>query len=199
MHATAGLRRAESLVPPPPLMSLIARLLVFTLVCLTMAGCSTMRPSDFARHKPVFDPLAFFTGRAESTGVMENRRGVPVKRVRTWTQGTWKNDVLHLEQELVFDDDRPTHRSWQLRRIDTHHFEGTANDMVGKARGEAHGNVFHWSFILATQPGNPLANVRMSQWMHLQPDGRTMLNHTTISKAGVVLRQVTEQFRRTGR
>ncbi|MGV3661141.1 MAG: DUF3833 family protein [Prosthecobacter sp.] len=165
---------------------------------LTLASCSALKPSDFAGQEPVFDPLLFFTGRTESTGVMENRRGVPVKRVKTKTRGQWQDNVLHLEQELVFDDDPPTHRSWKLRRIDEHHFEGTANDMVGTARGEAHGPMFHWSFILAAKPGNPLANVRMSQWMHLQPDGRTMVNHTTITKAGIVLRQVTEQFRKAG-
>lgn len=164
---------------------------------LTLAGCSTLEPSDFAGREPVFDPLDFFTGKTESTGVMENRRGAPVRRVRTTTDGRWRDGALHLEQELVFDDDPPTHRSWKLRRIDAHHFEGTANDMVGTTRGEAHGPMFHWSFILATKPGNPLANVRMSQWMHLQPDKRTMVNHTTITKAGIVLRQVTEQFRKT--
>jgi hypothetical protein len=68
--------------------------------------------------------------------------------------------------------------------------------MVGTASGEAHGNVFHWSLTLALSPGNPLANVRMSQWMYLQPDGRTLLNHSTIRKFGVVVAQVTEQFRR---
>jgi len=174
------------------------KILCIVWAILGLAGCSTLKPSDFAAQKPAFDPLAFFTGRTESTGVMENRRGVPVKRVRTKTEGTWKQGVLHLEQDLVFDDERPTHRSWKLRRIDAHHFKGTANDMVGSARGEAHGPMFHWSFILAAKPGNPLANVRMSQWMHLQPGGQTMLNHTTITKAGIVLRQVTEQFRRIG-
>jgi len=67
--------------------------------------------------------------------------------------------------------------------------------MIGAARGEAYGNVFHWSFRLALSPGNPLGNVRMTQWMYLQPDGRTMVNHTTIRKLGIVVAQVTEQFR----
>ncbi len=155
-----------------------------------------MRPADFDGQKPAFEPEKFFTGRTESTGVMENRSGAPVKRVATQTEGVWKDGILHLEQDLVFGDDPPTHRSWRLRRMDAHHLEGTANDMVGQARGEIYGNTFHWTFTLATSPGNPLANVRMSQWMYLQPDGRTMVNHTTITKAGVVLRQVTEQFRK---
>jgi hypothetical protein len=36
----------------------------------------------------------------------------------------------------------------------------------------------------------------MSQWMYLQPDGKTMVNHSTIRKFGIVVAQVTEQFRK---
>ena len=72
-------------------------------------------------------------------------------------------------------------------------FTATANDMVGEAQGEAAGRVFHWSWVLALQPGNALKNVTMSQWMYLE-DGGSMLNHTTITKLGVVVAQVSEQF-----
>lgn len=140
--------------------------------------------------------MAFFTGHARSTGVMENRAGAPVKKVTTHTHGTWKAGALHIEQELHFDNAPAEHRSWQLQRIDAHHVEATANDMIGTAKGQAQGPVFHWDFILATRPGNPLGNVRMSQWMYLQPGGETLVNHTTISKWGIVLRQVTEQFQK---
>jgi hypothetical protein len=36
----------------------------------------------------------------------------------------------------------------------------------------------------------------MSQRMYLQPDGKTMVNHSTIRKFGIVVAQVTEQFRK---
>ena len=171
-------------------------LILIPSVCL-LASCIALRPADFAGDSPVFDPLDFFSGRSESSGVMENRSGAPVKRVKTRTVGFWQDGVLRLEQELNIDGEPSSHRVWRLRRIDEHHFEGTANDMVGTARGEARGPVFHWTFTLALSPGNPLANVRMSQWMYLQPDRRTMVNHTTVTKAGIVLSQVTEQFRIT--
>ncbi len=155
-----------------------------------------MRVAEFQDGRPVLDPAEFFTGRANSLGVMENRRGAPVKRVTTTTTGHWEGATLHLEQDIVVGDAKPQHRSWRIRRLDAHHFAATANDMVGTASGEAYGNVFHWSFTLALSPGNPLANVQMSQWMYLQPDGRTLVNHSTIRKFGIVVAQVTEQFRR---
>jgi hypothetical protein len=160
------------------------------------AGCSSMNVAQFARERPILDPTTFFTGRTSSFGVMENRGGAPKEVVKTTTIGHWEGNTLRMEQDLVLGDAKPQHRSWRIRRLDAHHYSATANDMVGTARGEAYGNVFHWSFTLALSPGDPLANVRMSQWMYLEPDGKTMVNHTTISKFGIVVAQVTEQFRK---
>lgn len=167
----------------------------FAGAALVFSGCAEMPVSDFADQRPVLDPAQFFSGKTSSTGVMENRGGAPMKRVTTQTIGKWEGETLHLEQELQLGGE-PQHRSWRIRKLDAHHFEATANDLVGTARGEAYGNVFHWEFTLALSPGNPLANVRMSQWMYLQPDGRTLVNHSTIRKLGLVLAQVTEQFRK---
>jgi hypothetical protein len=154
-----------------------------------------MTIQQFAHARPLLDPASFFTGEAESSGVMENRGGEPMEKVTTKTAGHWEDQVLVLEQDLTMGQKRQ-HRSWRIRRLDAHHFQATANDIVGTAGGEAYGNAFHWSFTLALSPGNPLANVTMSQWMYLQPDGRTLINHTTIRKLGFVVAQVTEEFRK---
>ncbi len=34
----------------------------------------------------------------------------------------------------------------------------------------------------------------MSRWMYLEPDGRSMINHTTIRKLGFLVARVIEQF-----
>ncbi len=170
--------------------------LFFCAAASLLASCATMKISQFAEGRPRFEPTEFFTGRTHSYGVMENRSGAPKQVVTTDTIGRWEGNTLHLEQDLVLDGGKPQHRSWRIQKRDAHHFEATANDIIGTVQGEAQGNVFHWSFTLALSPGNPLANVRMSQWMYLQSDGKTMVNHSTISKFGLVVAQVTEQFRR---
>jgi hypothetical protein len=155
-----------------------------------------MKVSDFQSGKPEFEPTRFFTGQTISFGVMENRGGAPRQTVRTETRGLWEGNILRLEQDLMVGNGKPQHRSWRIRKLDAHRYEATANDIVGLVQGEAYGNAFHWSFTLALSPGNPLANVRMSQWMYLEPDGRAMVNHSTIRKFGIVVAQVTEQFRK---
>jgi hypothetical protein len=170
--------------------------LLSSLAAVVLTSCATKSVSDFKAGRPEFQPTTFFTGRTSSFGVMENRGGTPTQVVKTETTGEWEGDTLRLEQDLSFGEEKTQHRSWRIRKIDTHRYEATANDIVGTARGEAYGNVFHWSFTLALSPGKPFANVRMSQWMYLQPDGKTMVNHSTIRKFGIVLAQVTEQFQK---
>ncbi len=169
----------------------------YFLSLLLTTGCSSIRPADFAAGTPVFDPIDFFNGKTSSNGVRENRSGDPVAQVFTHTSGKMVADTLHLEQELRFVSQEKTttsHRTWQLRRTGPHTYQGSANDIIGFATGEAHGNTFHWSFPLTVNPGNPLTTIRMSQWMYLQPGGKTLLNHSTLSKAGIVVSQVTETF-----
>lgn len=165
-------------------------------MALALTSCATMNVAEFKGGSPEFQPTKFFTGQTSSFGVMENRSGAPNQVVKTETLGHWEGDTLRLEQDLTLSESKPQHRSWRIRKLDAHRYEATANDIVGSVQGEACGNVFHWSFTLALSPGNPLANVRMSQWMYLQPDGKTMVNHSTIRKFGIVVAQVTEQFQK---
>lgn len=98
-----------------------------------------------------------------------------------------------MTQRLVVGSQAPVTREWRLRKTSPGHFEATANDMVGKAEGEAAGRAFHWRWTLALSPGNALKNVTMDQWWYLEPDG-SLLNRTTISKLGYIAAEVTEHF-----
>lgn len=172
------------------------RLTLPLLLSLAITGCASLPPQDFAYSGPPFDPLAFFTGHVRSWGVFENRAGQPTRRFTTESTGRLQGDTLVLDQEFTYDGDRHQTRHWRIRRVDVHHFEATANDVVGKATGEAYGNAFRWEYTVALKPGNPLYDVRLKQWMYLQAGSRTMVNRATIRKLGVEVAQVTEFFRR---
>jgi hypothetical protein len=178
---------------PHPRFLLVAVLL--TLLPLSHASAETPSPT-VADPVPAFDPMVFFTGRVRSWGVFENSSGAATEIIKTECRGRMFHGELRMEQDLYFSKRPRQHRSWRMRRLDAHHFEATANDLVGVARGESRGNAFVWSFTLATKPGHPLYNVRMTQRMYLQPDGRTMINRDTIRKFGVLLAEVTEEFRK---
>jgi hypothetical protein len=166
-------------------------------MCAALAGCG--KPGDvwhFVGTQPAFDPLVYWTGHTHSWGVVESRDGSPGETVVTDCVGELEGpDGLHMRQTLTEGDGTVTHRDWHLKRVSPGHFSATANDMVGTAEGVAAGRVFHWSWVWATKPGNALFNVTMSQWMYAMPDG-TMMNRTTVSKLGVIVAEVSEQFSR---
>ena len=171
--------------------------LIALLAPLAVFGCGDANPLDrFAGSGPAFDPVAFWTGHARSWGVMENRAGAPTGIVQTDCVGVAEGaDGLHMMQTLTLPDGSVQHRDWHMRRIAPGRFAATANDMVGSATGEAKGRAFHWTWVLATRPGNALFDVTLSQWMYLMDDGG-LVNRTTISKLGFTVAEVTEQFQR---
>ena len=163
---------------------------------LALAACSPPATVErFAGSGPQMDPVRFFSGDVTSWGVIENRSGEPTARITTDCVGRPDSpDGLVMVQRLEREGHAPTQREWHMRRIVPGRFEATAGDMVGTATGEAGGCAFAWRWTLATVPGNPLLNVSMRQWMYAQDDGSVLIR-TTISKLGVILAEVTEQFR----
>jgi hypothetical protein len=168
-------------------------LLICCLAVGLLAGCDNT-PSPPVGIGPTFDPIGFFAGHTHSWGVIENRSGAPSEWVTTDCRGEKQGtDHLTMVQHLTFQDGTTQQRDWTLWRSGSNTFEATANDMVGTAEGDANGNVFHWQWVLARHPGDALMNVTMNQWMYRLGDGSVMIR-TTISKLGIILAEVSEQF-----
>jgi Protein of unknown function (DUF3833) len=147
---------------------------------------------SFADQDPRFDPVAFFTGHVRSWGVFEDRSGQPTGWVATDCEGRLDGSgTLHMTQRLTRHDGSVQTREWQMRRTSPNRVEASANDMVGTAVGEGAGRAFHWRWVLAAASGQP--ELTLEQWFYLTDTG-AMLNRTGISKFGILLAQVTEQF-----
>ncbi len=177
-----------------PSFSARARLLLAAVLALAVAGCASHPLETFKDGQPVFQPEKFFAGRTHSWGVFETRGGDPTRILYTKTEGRWDGSILHFEQDLIFPKGKTTHRSWLIRRLDAQHYSATGTGIVGTAHGVVSGNAFHLDFTLDALPGNPLGHLHMSQWMYLQPDGVSMVNRDTLTKAGVIVTEITELF-----
>ncbi|HQT65031.1 MAG TPA: DUF3833 family protein [Acidocella sp.] len=160
---------------------------------LLLAGCSAPLTPDKFAGSGNFDPVVFFTGHVTSWGVEENRAGQPVGIVTTDCVGTPRGPhSITMVQTLHVDGSTQT-RTWQLTQTGPGAFTATANDMVGSTVGTADGRAMHWRWVLETSPGDALKNVTMDQWFYQMGDGAVMIR-TVVTKAGVRLVEVSEQF-----
>lgn len=170
--------------------------LVPLMMAIFLGGCASKSVESFGGGRPLLKPEVYFAGQTHSWGIFETPDGKPTKTIWTQTSGKWDGAVLHFEQDIQMQDGSSQHRSWLIRRVDEHRYTATGTGIIGIARGTAYGNVFHLDFTLDAAPGNPLAHVHMSQWMYLQTDGKTLVNEDTITKAGILILDVTELFRK---
>lgn len=161
-----------------------------------ISGCASMKPASFEKGNSSKKSIEFFIGKTSSDGVIENRGGKPTARITTQTVGVLKDSIIYIEQDLFPEGGKKNHRSWQLRPIDEHHVDATANDIDGTAHGLLYGNVFSWTFRLKFAHRKFIKHARMSQTMYLMPDGETMIIRSVIRKFSFVVAQITEQFKK---
>ena len=155
-----------------------------------------MKPSDFDRGNSKSDPVKFFIGKTTSDGVIENPAGKPTARIKTETEGTLKDGIISIEQNLYPGGGKKNHRSWQLRQKDEHHVDATANDIDGTAHGLLYGNNFSWTFRLKLPQRKFIRHLRMSQNIYLMPDGKSMIIRSVLRKFGITVVQITEEFQK---
>ena len=180
---------------PAPLKHRSAIPVILLSAALALTSCATMTPQDFATSKTHFELDRFFEGHNRSWGVFENTDGAPKRSFVCDSFGTRARDgSLTLDQHFRFSDGKTQKRLWHIRRVDATHWEATANDMIGTARGECVGNALYWEYNIQVDAKNPLTVVHLRQWIY-QPEGTdTVMTRLVGTKLGLTLFEVTESI-----
>ena len=164
-----------------------------TALLATLAGCGTQKITDYASEKPVLDLRRYFNGLLDAYGVFTDRSGKVVKRFTVVMNCTWQGDNGVLDEDFTYSDGTRQKRVWRLTRLADGSYTGRADDVVGIALGEAHGNAFHWTYTLSLPVDGKVYEVQFDDWMYLV-DEKVMLNKAAMSKFGIRLGEVTLSF-----
>jgi hypothetical protein len=105
----------------------------------------------------------------------------------------WTGDQGVLDEAFTYADGTTQRRIWRLQKLADGRFTGTADDVVGQAKGQQSGNAFNWQYTLALPVDGRVIEVQFDDWMYLMND-RVMLNKAAMSKLGVHLGEVTLSF-----
>ncbi len=154
-----------------------------------------MKPQDFADTEPRFLPEEYFAGKTRAWGLFQDRFGDVRREFTVDIDGHWDGSVLTLKEDFVYTDGEKEERLWKIQKLDNHHYEGTAEGVIGIAKGQAYGHVLKWSYKYALKVGDSIWNVRFDDWMFLQQDG-VMINRATVTKLGFEIGTLTLSFRK---
>jgi hypothetical protein len=171
------------------------RLLPLVGLAFLTAGCSDMRVEDFAGKQPQFVFEDYFAGETKAWGIVRDRFGKVRRQFTVEMNGSWDGKVLTLDEHFVYDDGETDKRTWVVRKLDEHRYEGTAGDVIGSATGATYGNALNWSYTLALPIGERIWHVDFDDWMFLQPDG-VLINRADMSKFGIRLGEIVLFFKK---
>jgi Protein of unknown function (DUF3833) len=158
-----------------------------------LGGCAQPDLKHYASEQPTLDLARYFNGKVIAHGIFQDRSGQVVKRFTVDMEGSWEGNQGVLDEHFSYSDGSKQRRIWRLTKHADGHYTGTADDVVGTARGQTAGNAFYWNYVLNLPVGGSTYEVRFDDWMFLM-DERVMLNRATMSKLGIRLGEVTLSF-----
>ncbi len=166
------------------------RLLATLLGAVLFGGCARIEINDYATATPVFDPFVFFAGKVHAWGLVQDWRGRVTRRFDVSIEGHQEGDIMVLDEAFRYDDGATDTRTWRIARTGNGAYSGTADDIVGSARGEAAGHTMHWTYDLDLVVDGSTWRVAFDDWMWQLDDG-TLMNRSAIRKFGLTVGEVT--------
>jgi hypothetical protein len=154
-----------------------------------------MSVEQYRDPTPRFALEDYFLGQTRAWGIYQNRRGEVERQFTVDILGKMVGGNLVLEEDFIYADGTLNRRVWTITKIDEHHYEGRAADVIGHATGKIYGNALNWAYTLDLPYKGGTVKVKFDDWMFLQQDGM-LINRAKMTKFGFFLGDVTLVFRR---
>ena len=160
------------------------------LLPLLVTGCGGMQLDEYADASPRFDPFVFFSGHTRAWGIVQDWRGLVVRRFEVDIQGRVENDELILDEDFRYADGGTSNREWRIKRNGPGRLKGSAGDILGTAAGGIAGNSMRWSYRMELDVAGKQYTVSFDDWIwQLAP--QVLVNRSYIRKLGLTAAEVT--------
>ena len=132
LNATLHLTHHQGL-PMIQRRTLLSATAVAPLAALT--GCASQNLAGYASEKPVLDLTQYFNGTVDAHGIFQGRSGQIARRFTVVMECSWKGNEGVLDEAFTYSDGPTQRRIWRLTKLPGGHYTGTADDVVGQAKG----------------------------------------------------------------
>jgi len=163
---------------------------------LFITSCSSnqsMKPEDFKDQKPRLIIEGYLSGKIKAWGILQNRSGKVTRQFSAILNGKWDGKELVLDETFNWDDGEVQKRQWKINKIDEHNYEGTAGDVVGKAKGFSYGPAFKFEYVLLVPVKGKEMKITFDDWIFMQ-DEKVAINRAKMKKFGIRVADLTVVF-----
>ena len=171
------------------------RIILFLLIAICLNNCSgnNMKPIDFKDEKPRLIIEDYLSGNVKAWGILQDRSGKVTRQFSANLNGKWDGKQLILDEKFNWNDGEIQTRQWKINKIDEHNYEGTAGDVVGKAKGYSYGPAFKFEYVLLVPVKGKEIKITFDDWIFKQ-DEKVAINRATMTKFGIKVAELTDMF-----
>jgi len=166
---------------------------VFLSLLLTNCASKKMKPEDFKGKQPRLIIEEYLQGNVKAWGLLQNRSGEVTRQFSADLDGSWDGKQLILNEKFNWTDGEIQTRQWTINKIDEHHYEGTASDVVGVAKGFSYGPAFKFEYVLLVPVKGKNIKITFDDWIFMQ-DEKVAINRATMTKFGFKVAELTVMF-----
>ncbi|WP_394189758.1 DUF3833 domain-containing protein [Pseudoalteromonas atlantica] len=163
---------------------------ILLILCLFLASCAAPDVEHYKGSSPEFNFKQFFNGKLKAYGVVQDFKGELTRKLVVDMDASWEGNVGVIEEDFIYDDGETQRRVWTITLNNDNTLTGTASDVLGIAKGESSGSVFHWTYSLELLVDGSQIEVNFDDWMYQVTDSR-LINRTSIDKFGIEVGEVT--------
>ena len=170
-------------------------LALIVIILLTNCSGNNMKPIDFKDQKPRLIIEEYLSGNVEAWGILQNRSGKVIRQFTADLNGKWDGKQLVLDEKFIWNDGEIQKRQWKIDKIDEHNYEGTAGDVVGKAKGYSYGPAFKFEYVLLVPVKGKEMKITFDDWIFMQ-DEKIAINRATLTKFRFKVGELTVFFKK---
>ena len=170
--------------------------IIFTLlfaILLTNCSSNNMKPIDFKDQKPRLIIEEFLKGNVKAYGILQNRGGKITRQFSADLNGKWDGKELILDETFNWSDGEVQTRQWKIIKKDKNHYEGTAEDVVGLAKGYSYGSAFKFEYVLLVPVKGREIKITFDDWIFKQSN-TIAINRAKMTKFGFKVAELTVVF-----
>ncbi len=143
-----------------------------------------MKLEHYKDTLPKLDLRDYFNGNLTANGIIQDRWGHVRNRFAIAMAGQWQGNNGTLHENFAFADDQPQQRTWSITKTSDNDYQGTADDIIGTARGRVCGNAVQWVYNCAVAVGGRKIIFNFDDWMWLGYND-VMYNRSIMRKFGI--------------
>ncbi|WP_218110630.1 DUF3833 domain-containing protein [Ostreibacterium oceani] len=166
------------------------KVLLMSITALISACFGDIKGEQYDTEQPKLELSAYFDGPIKAWGIIQDRSGNITTRFDVEIIGQWQGDQGILDETFRFYDGKVQTRRWEITKIDGLNYVGTAGDIIGEAKGKAHGNAVYWTYTMDVPVDDTHYRLKFDDWMWLMNDD-VLINRSYMKKFGITVAELT--------